>query len=110
MNGFLPTCFVMPSRAIFSIGVVDLRVLQTLLGHADISTDTDLHSIVMEERLRQTVFDFHPLSEGSARDMDAQTIRVDFSLYEARLAFVTISDWVAAPFRTCTVRYYLIWR
>jgi integrase/recombinase XerD len=44
---------------------VDLRVLQTLLGHADIST-TQIYTHVMEDRLRQAVFDFHPLSPSSA--------------------------------------------
>ncbi len=47
---------------------VDLRVLQTLLGHADIST-TQIYTHVMEDRLRQTLIDFHPLSE-SAKHSD----------------------------------------
>ncbi len=46
---------------------VDLRVLQTLLGHADIST-TQIYTHVMEDRLRQTLIDFHPLSERAKRD------------------------------------------
>lgn len=43
----------------------DLRVLQTLLGHADIST-TQIYTHVLEDRLRQTLLRFHPLGEGDA--------------------------------------------
>jgi integrase/recombinase XerD len=42
---------------------VDLRVLQTLLGHADIST-TQIYTHVLEDRLRQTLLNFHPLGNG----------------------------------------------
>jgi integrase/recombinase XerD len=40
---------------------VDLRVLQTLLGHADIAT-TQIYTHVLDERLRRTLIEFHPLS------------------------------------------------
>lgn len=43
-------------------GGADLRVLQTLLGHADIAT-TQIYTHVATDRLRKLVEDKHPLSE-----------------------------------------------
>ena len=43
-------------------GGADLRVIQTLLGHADIST-TEIYTHVLDERLRDMVLTHHPLAQ-----------------------------------------------
>lgn len=44
----------------------DLRVIQTLLGHADIST-TEIYTHVMDDSLRELVLDKHPLAIAAKR-------------------------------------------
>lgn len=40
----------------------DLRAIQTLLGHADVST-TEIYTHVLEERLQELVLDHHPMAK-----------------------------------------------
>lgn len=42
-------------------GGADLRAIQTLLGHADLST-TEIYTHVLDERLKALVLDHHPLA------------------------------------------------
>ena len=41
----------------------DLRSIQALLGHADVAT-TEIYTHVLEERLKELVFEKHPLAKG----------------------------------------------
>ena len=43
----------------------DLRAIQTLLGHADITT-TEIYTHVLDERLKALVLEKHPLAQGTA--------------------------------------------
>lgn len=47
-------------------GGADLRVIQTLLGHADIAT-TEIYTHVLDEHLKTLVLTHHPLAKAKAR-------------------------------------------
>ncbi len=53
-------------------GGADLRTIQTLLGHADVST-TEIYTHVLEDRLRDLVETHHPLAGPARRRSDGST-------------------------------------
>lgn len=52
-------------------GGADLRVIQTLLGHADVST-TEIYTHVLDARLKDLVLHKHPLSESTNEKMEGE--------------------------------------
>ncbi|WP_297774043.1 site-specific tyrosine recombinase XerD [uncultured Roseovarius sp.] len=50
----------------------DLRVIQTLLGHADVAT-TEIYTHVLEARLQALVQDHHPLAQAARRKTGGNT-------------------------------------
>ena len=53
-------------------GGADLRVIQTLLGHADVAT-TEIYTHVLDARLRDLVLAHHPLADADDAPLDPRT-------------------------------------
>ena len=53
-------------------GGADLRVIQSLLGHADLGT-TEIYTHVLDARMRDLVLNHHPLAAPPAKDREDQT-------------------------------------
>lgn len=52
----------------------DLRVIQTLLGHASVAT-TEIYTHVLDARLRELVFEKHPLADIDDADVTGRDVR-----------------------------------
>ncbi len=50
-------------------GGADLRIIQALLGHADIAT-TEIYTHILDEQLSQLVFEHHPLADQKGDNQD----------------------------------------
>jgi integrase/recombinase XerD len=64
-------------------GGADLRVIQTLLGHADLST-TEIYTHVLEGQLRDLVFNHHPLADKASNSGAGKTRQAEIGPTKTR--------------------------